>query len=166
VSQDYNNSALHTPPSTVDGEELLQQAVVTNEEEDNGDANDDYASVQDFHSCAASDFEDLDCEQLDEQADTAAPTRCDAVLGDSGGVRGTNPGSETAPPPPSSCVSGVMPSHTDRSQRRPRQPKQVYGRKRATLCVSSQIGCQMGCTFCATGVCVMGGTSSMWCPNV
>ncbi|KAK9806306.1 hypothetical protein WJX72_009538 [[Myrmecia] bisecta] len=25
------------------------------------------------------------------------------------------------------------------------------GRKRATLCVSSQVGCQMGCTFCATG---------------
>jgi adenine C2-methylase RlmN of 23S rRNA A2503 and tRNA A37 len=23
--------------------------------------------------------------------------------------------------------------------------------KRATLCVSSQVGCQMGCTFCATG---------------
>ncbi len=22
---------------------------------------------------------------------------------------------------------------------------------RATLCVSSQVGCQMGCTFCATG---------------
>lgn len=27
----------------------------------------------------------------------------------------------------------------------------VYGRRRATLCVSSQVGCQMGCTFCATG---------------
>ncbi|KAK3259673.1 hypothetical protein CYMTET_31345 [Cymbomonas tetramitiformis] len=25
------------------------------------------------------------------------------------------------------------------------------GNKRATLCVSSQVGCQMGCTFCATG---------------
>ena len=25
------------------------------------------------------------------------------------------------------------------------------GRRRATLCVSSQVGCQMGCTFCATG---------------
>lgn len=25
------------------------------------------------------------------------------------------------------------------------------GHKRATLCVSSQVGCQMGCTFCATG---------------
>lgn len=23
--------------------------------------------------------------------------------------------------------------------------------KRATLCVSSQVGCKMGCTFCATG---------------
>eukprot|EP00241_Pyramimonas_parkeae_P001829 CAMPEP_0114261552 /NCGR_PEP_ID=MMETSP0058-20121206/21211_1 /TAXON_ID=36894 /ORGANISM="Pyramimonas parkeae, CCMP726" /LENGTH=436 /DNA_ID=CAMNT_0001377121 /DNA_START=79 /DNA_END=1386 /DNA_ORIENTATION=- len=26
-----------------------------------------------------------------------------------------------------------------------------YGNKRATLCVSSQVGCAMGCTFCATG---------------
>jgi adenine C2-methylase RlmN of 23S rRNA A2503 and tRNA A37 len=25
------------------------------------------------------------------------------------------------------------------------------GEKRATLCLSSQVGCQMGCTFCATG---------------
>jgi hypothetical protein len=25
------------------------------------------------------------------------------------------------------------------------------GHKRGTLCVSSQVGCQMGCTFCATG---------------
>ena len=27
----------------------------------------------------------------------------------------------------------------------------VEGGKRATLCVSSEVGCQMGCTFCATG---------------
>lgn len=27
----------------------------------------------------------------------------------------------------------------------------VLGGRRATLCVSSQVGCQMGCTFCATG---------------
>lgn len=26
-----------------------------------------------------------------------------------------------------------------------------HGHARATLCVSSQVGCQMGCTFCATG---------------
>ena len=26
-----------------------------------------------------------------------------------------------------------------------------HGNKRATLCVSSQVGCAMGCTFCATG---------------
>ena len=26
-----------------------------------------------------------------------------------------------------------------------------WGHRRATLCVSSQVGCQMGCTFCATG---------------
>jgi hypothetical protein len=26
-----------------------------------------------------------------------------------------------------------------------------WGNKRGTLCVSSQVGCQMGCTFCATG---------------
>ena len=25
------------------------------------------------------------------------------------------------------------------------------GQQRATLCVSSEVGCQMGCTFCATG---------------
>lgn len=27
----------------------------------------------------------------------------------------------------------------------------VAGHQRATLCVSSQVGCIMGCTFCATG---------------
>lgn len=27
----------------------------------------------------------------------------------------------------------------------------VLGQQRSTLCVSSQVGCQMGCTFCATG---------------
>lgn len=26
-----------------------------------------------------------------------------------------------------------------------------WGNQRGTLCVSSQVGCQMGCTFCATG---------------
>jgi adenine C2-methylase RlmN of 23S rRNA A2503 and tRNA A37 len=26
-----------------------------------------------------------------------------------------------------------------------------HGKLRSTLCVSSQVGCQMGCTFCATG---------------
>ena len=25
------------------------------------------------------------------------------------------------------------------------------GSERSTLCISSQVGCQMGCTFCATG---------------
>ena len=29
----------------------------------------------------------------------------------------------------------------------------VLGQQRSTLCVSSQVGCQMGCTFCATGEC-------------
>ena len=29
----------------------------------------------------------------------------------------------------------------------------VLGQQRSTLCVSSQVGCQMGCTFCATGRC-------------
>lgn len=28
----------------------------------------------------------------------------------------------------------------------------LTGQVRSTLCVSSQVGCQMGCTFCATGV--------------
>lgn len=27
----------------------------------------------------------------------------------------------------------------------------VPGNLRATVCVSSQVGCRMGCTFCATG---------------
>ena len=27
----------------------------------------------------------------------------------------------------------------------------MLGQQRSTLCVSSQVGCQMGCTFCATG---------------
>jgi adenine C2-methylase RlmN of 23S rRNA A2503 and tRNA A37 len=27
----------------------------------------------------------------------------------------------------------------------------LLGQQRSTLCVSSQVGCQMGCTFCATG---------------
>ena len=30
----------------------------------------------------------------------------------------------------------------------------VLGQQRSTLCVSSQVGCQMGCTFCATGGCL------------
>ena len=29
----------------------------------------------------------------------------------------------------------------------------MLGQQRSTLCVSSQVGCQMGCTFCATGEC-------------
>jgi hypothetical protein len=32
-----------------------------------------------------------------------------------------------------------------------------WGHRRATLCVSSQVGCQMGCTFCATGARLEGG---------
>ena len=28
---------------------------------------------------------------------------------------------------------------------------ETVGGERATLCVSSEVGCQMGCTFCATG---------------
>ena len=30
-------------------------------------------------------------------------------------------------------------------------PGEAAGHRRATLCVSSEVGCQMGCTFCATG---------------
>ena len=37
---------------------------------------------------------------------------------------------------------------------------QAHGRRRATLCVSSQVGCQMGCTFCATGASRPAGTVS------
>lgn len=36
-------------------------------------------------------------------------------------------------------------------------PAGSKGHRRATLCVSSQVGCQMGCTFCATG----GGVNSI-----
>ena len=31
------------------------------------------------------------------------------------------------------------------------EAKDEPGRIRSTLCISSQVGCQMGCTFCATG---------------
>jgi len=37
-------------------------------------------------------------------------------------------------------------------------------RERATLCVSSQIGCQMGCTFCATGT--MGMLGNLWAGEI
>uniref|UniRef100_A0A0G4HPG4 Radical SAM core domain-containing protein n=1 Tax=Chromera velia CCMP2878 TaxID=1169474 RepID=A0A0G4HPG4_9ALVE len=30
-------------------------------------------------------------------------------------------------------------------------PREFKSNRRATVCVSSQVGCQMGCTFCATG---------------
>lgn len=36
-------------------------------------------------------------------------------------------------------------------QRRHPPHAQPRGHLRATLCISSQVGCQMGCTFCATG---------------
>ena len=36
--------------------------------------------------------------------------------------------------------------------------------KRATLCVSSQIGCSMGCTFCATGT--MGLLGNLWAGEI
>lgn len=30
-------------------------------------------------------------------------------------------------------------------------PVTICGNVRATVCISSQVGCQMGCKFCATG---------------
>ena len=38
--------------------------------------------------------------------------------------------------------------------------RRVEGEKRTTICVSSQIGCKMGCKFCATGT--MGEIGSLW----
>ncbi|RKP02678.1 hypothetical protein CXG81DRAFT_10493 [Caulochytrium protostelioides] len=40
---------------------------------------------------------------------------------------------------------------TERARRRATNQTSYRSKKRATLCVSSQIGCAMGCTFCATG---------------
>ena len=37
-------------------------------------------------------------------------------------------------------------------------------RQRATLCVSSQVGCAMGCTFCATGT--MGLLENLWAGEI
>ena len=34
-----------------------------------------------------------------------------------------------------------------------------YNENRSTICISSQVGCQQGCTFCATGT--MGKTRSL-----
>ncbi len=34
---------------------------------------------------------------------------------------------------------------------KPSRAAAATGRTRSTLCVSSQVGCQMGCTFCSTG---------------
>lgn len=31
------------------------------------------------------------------------------------------------------------------------QPKKLFGHPRSTICVSTQVGCAMGCVFCATG---------------
>lgn len=38
------------------------------------------------------------------------------------------------------------------------------GHRRATLCVSSQVGCQMGCTFCSTGT--MGLKGNLSCGEI
>ena len=38
--------------------------------------------------------------------------------------------------------------------------RRVSGERRTTVCVSSQIGCKMGCKFCATGT--MGEIGSLW----
>lgn len=31
------------------------------------------------------------------------------------------------------------------------QPKKLFGHPRSTICISTQVGCAMGCVFCATG---------------
>jgi adenine C2-methylase RlmN of 23S rRNA A2503 and tRNA A37 len=40
----------------------------------------------------------------------------------------------------------------------------ITGSRRATLCISSQVGCQMGCTFCATGTMGLRGALSVQTP--
>ncbi|KAF6260598.1 hypothetical protein COO60DRAFT_1269332 [Scenedesmus sp. NREL 46B-D3] len=45
-----------------------------------------------------------------------------------------------------------------------RQEAAGWGNKRSTLCVSSQVGCQMGCTFCATGT--MGLKGNLCCGEI
>ena len=40
---------------------------------------------------------------------------------------------------------------TTTAPQKQQQKRRESGGKRATLCVSSQVGCAMGCTFCATG---------------
>ena len=57
----------------------------------------------------------------------------------------------------SSSGVGLRPGSSGSGGRAPsgRAPSEAgggaWGNRRATLCVSSQVGCQMGCTFCATG---------------
>ncbi|GMH42476.1 hypothetical protein BSKO_10395 [Bryopsis sp. KO-2023] len=41
--------------------------------------------------------------------------------------------------------------HYDTTGRETDDPVAIHGNRRATVCVSSQVGCQMGCKFCATG---------------
>ncbi|GLC58406.1 hypothetical protein PLESTB_001355300 [Pleodorina starrii] len=48
-------------------------------------------------------------------------------------------------------ASSSAPSITSASGRGAAAAAAVRSRRRSTLCVSSQVGCQMGCTFCATG---------------
>uniref|UniRef100_A0A383VBW3 Radical SAM core domain-containing protein n=1 Tax=Tetradesmus obliquus TaxID=3088 RepID=A0A383VBW3_TETOB len=55
--------------------------------------------------------------------------------------------------------------HYDTSDRYTgREEAAGWGNKRSTLCVSSQVGCQMGCTFCATGT--MGLKGNLCCGEI
>ena len=53
---------------------------------------------------------------------------------------------ETASEASTSTVSSMSTVSNNKEQN-----KKLTGGKRYTLCVSSEVGCQMGCTFCATG---------------
>lgn len=61
--------------------------------------------------------------------------------------------------PPSNCTVSFQPEEHSLSacdaavcSRVTDEGEEETGKLRSTLCISSQVGCQMGCTFCATGV--------------
>lgn len=80
-------------------------------------------------------------EDVDEE-DTVGDDRANGD-GKAQGARPSSAAPGVAPPP------SLRPSSAGR-HRRPRA-RSSWGHRRATLCVSSQIGCAMACTFCATG---------------
>ena len=59
----------------------------------------------------------------------------------------TEPDQEQPCSTSSSCSNSLSATTTTGHLGAPR----AQGHRRATLCVSSQVGCNMGCTFCSTG---------------